>query len=87
MSEPSVEFVHPDPDFVHLDELPDADALRAAAAAAPHGFWADHAGELEWFTPWDKVLDDSQAPFFKWFTGASTNIVHNAIDRHLHGPY
>jgi acetyl-CoA synthetase len=29
------------------------------------------------------VLDDSQPPFFKWFVGAKTNIVHNAIDRHL----
>jgi Acetyl-coenzyme A synthetase N-terminus len=33
--------------------------------------------------PWTTVLDDSKAPFFKWFVGAKTNIVHNAIDRHL----
>ena len=46
-------------------------------------FWAEMAGELEWYEPWDKVLDDSNPPFFKWFTGAKTNIVHNAIDRHL----
>jgi acetyl-CoA synthetase len=46
-------------------------------------FWADMANELEWFSPWEKVLDDSNPPFFKWFTGAKTNIVHNAIDRHL----
>jgi acetyl-CoA synthetase len=45
-------------------------------------FWADMASELEWFQPWEKVLDDSNKPFFKWFTGAKTNIVHNAIDRH-----
>ncbi|MEA4943553.1 MAG: acetate--CoA ligase [Propionicimonas sp.] len=87
MPEPSVEFVHPDPAFVHADELPDPDALRAAAAADPLGFWADRAAELEWFSPWEKVLDDSQAPFYRWFTGARTNIVHNAIDRHLTGPY
>ena len=87
MSEPSVELVHPDPQFVHLDELPDAEALRASAAADPLGFWAAEAGELEWFEPWEKVLDDTEAPFFKWFTGAKTNIVHNAIDRHVHGPY
>ena len=87
MSETSTEFVHPDPEFVHLDELPDADALRAAAAADPIGFWEAEANELEWYQPWEKVLDDSQAPFYKWFTGAKTNIVHNAIDRHVHGPY
>ncbi|MGQ9926854.1 MAG: acetate--CoA ligase [Chloroflexaceae bacterium] len=45
-------------------------------------FWADMASELEWFQPWEQVLDDSNRPFFKWFTGAKTNIVHNAIDRH-----
>jgi len=46
-------------------------------------FWADMAGRLDWFETWDKVLDDSGKPFYKWFTGAKCNIVHNAIDRHL----
>jgi len=46
-------------------------------------FWADMANQLEWYSPWEKVLDDSNAPFYKWFAGAKTNIVHNAIDRHL----
>ena len=87
MSEPSVELIHPDREFVHADELPDPEELRAAAAADPIGFWEDRARELDWYTPWDKVLDDSDAPFYKWYTGATTNIVHNAIDRHLHGPY
>jgi acetyl-CoA synthetase len=45
-------------------------------------FWSDMASELEWFEPWTKVLDDSNKPFFKWFVGGKTNIVHNAIDRH-----
>ncbi len=45
-------------------------------------FWADMASELEWFQPWDKVLDESNKPFFKWFVGGKTNIVHNALDRH-----
>lgn len=46
-------------------------------------FWADMANELEWYSPWEKILDDSNKPFYKWFTGAKTNIIHNAIDRHL----
>jgi acetyl-CoA synthetase len=46
-------------------------------------FWADMASELEWYEPWTKVLDDSNKPFFKWFVDAKTNIVHNAIDRHV----
>jgi acetyl-CoA synthetase len=49
----------------------------------PQEFWADQANELEWFQKWDKVLDDSEAPFYKWFVGAKTNIIHNAIDRHV----
>jgi acetyl-CoA synthetase len=57
--------------------------LHQWTIANPEAFWTDMANELEWFTPWEKVLDDSNKPFFKWFTGATTNIVHNAIDRHL----
>ena len=37
---------------------------------------------MEWYRKWDQVLDESEAPFFKWFVGAETNIVHNALDRH-----
>ena len=49
----------------------------------PQGFWAERAEELEWFQPWDRVLDDSEKPFYKWFIGGKTNIVYNALDRHL----
>ena len=49
----------------------------------PEAFWSDMAGRLEWFEPWQQVLDDSSRPFFMWFTGGKINIVHNAIDRHL----
>ncbi len=47
------------------------------------GFWAEIAGRVDWHRKWDKVLDNSNPPFYKWFVGARTNIVHNAIDRHL----
>ncbi len=47
------------------------------------GFWAEEAQKLEWFKGWDRVLDDSNKPFFKWFVGGKTNIVLNAIDRHV----
>lgn len=46
------------------------------------GFWAEQAETLEWYKKWDTVLDDSNKPFYKWFVGAKTNIIHNAIDRH-----
>ncbi len=46
-------------------------------------FWENQAKTLEWFQPWDKVLDSSNKPFYKWFTGGKTNIILNAIDRHI----
>ena len=46
-------------------------------------YWEDAAKELDWFKKWNKVLDDSEAPFYKWFTGAKCNIVYNALDRHI----
>ena len=60
----------------------DWDALAKTALADPLSFWAKEAEELEWYRRWDKVLDDSKKPFYKWFAGAQCNIVHNALDRH-----
>jgi acetyl-CoA synthetase len=64
--------------------IKDWDTLARQADADFVGFWEQRARELiDWDQPWTKVLDDSNAPFFKWFVGAKTNIVYNAIDRHL----
>ena len=47
------------------------------------GFWDAHAKELvTWFKPYDKVLDDSNAPFYKWFTNGKLNVSYNCVDRH-----
>nr|WP_320131247.1 acetate--CoA ligase [uncultured Holophaga sp.] len=59
--------------------------LAARADRDPEGFWEEEARQLSWFRPWDQVLDDSRKPFYKWFVGGRTNIVHNAVDRHLAG--
>lgn len=61
----------------------DWEALAQKGRADLQGFWEDEAEQLEWFKKWDKVLDDSNKPFYKWFVGGKVNIVHNAIDRHL----
>lgn len=63
--------------------IKDFDSLYKRSIEDREGFWADEADKLDWFQKWDKVLDDSNKPFFKWFTGGKINIVHNAIDRHL----
>lgn len=47
------------------------------------GFWAEAAAGLEWYKPWDQVLDDSNPPFYRWFPGGELNICHNAVDRHV----
>lgn len=49
----------------------------------PEGFWSEAAEELHWFKKWDKILDDSKAPFYKWYTGSRTNLSYNCLDRHI----
>jgi len=49
----------------------------------PEGFWADAARLIDWDRPWDRVLDDSNKPFYRWFSGAMLNTCHNAVDRHV----
>lgn len=52
----------------------------------PQEFWAEKAKAIDWFRTWDKVLDDSNRPFYKWFAGGVLNISYNALDRHLNTP-
>jgi propionyl-CoA synthetase len=47
------------------------------------GFWREKARLVDWRKPFDRVLDDSRPPFAKWFVGGTTNLCHNAVDRHL----
>ena len=49
----------------------------------PEGFWAKEANELSWFKPWDKVFDESQGAYGRWFAGAECNTCYNAVDRHV----
>ncbi len=60
-----------------------SDAVYAEAEADWEGFWAQQAGELlDWFEPWDTVLE-WELPFAKWFVGGKLNVCHNAVDRHV----
>lgn len=49
----------------------------------PDEFWGEAAKDIHWFKPWESVLDDGQAPFYKWFSGAETNTCYNCLDRHV----
>ena len=49
----------------------------------PEGFWAEQAKAIHWHVPPQRILDDDNPPFRKWFAGGETNLCHNAVDRHL----
>lgn len=76
------------PNAAIIDEawVKDWRQVEDSASKDPLDYWDRRAKELKWSKPWTRVLDDSEAPFFKWFVGGQTNIVTNAIDRHLDGP-
>src|SRR5215218_4713912 len=60
------------------------ESVYEEAAEDPEAYWAKQSEELlDWAQPWDKVLDDSEAPFYKWFVGGKLNASHNALDRHV----
>jgi len=80
----NTEFFFPSPEIVASANVQEYEQLYLESLRAPQAFWGKFASELHWFTPWEKVLDDSTPPFFKWFVGAKTNIVYNALDRHMH---
>jgi len=49
----------------------------------PEGFWAEAAADIDWYKPWEQVLDDSNKPFYHWFKGGQLNTCYNALDRHV----
>jgi len=76
------EVFYPSAEVIASARLRDWDAMAKFAANSLEGFWAQEAEELEWYRRWDRVLDESHQPFFKWFVGGQCNIVHNCLDRH-----
>ncbi|UCC24125.1 MAG: acetate--CoA ligase [Gemmatimonadales bacterium] len=61
------------------------DRVYAEAEADFQAYWARWAGELDWFEPWEKVLEWTP-PHAQWFVGGKLNVCHNCLDRHLDGP-
>ena len=49
----------------------------------PEGFWGEAAEDCHWYKRWDKVLDDSNKPFYRWFVGGEINTCYNALDFHI----
>jgi propionyl-CoA synthetase len=49
----------------------------------PEAFWGEIAEDCHWYKKWDKVLDDSNKPFYRWFVGGECNTCYNALDLHV----
>ncbi|MBO0768678.1 MAG: acetate--CoA ligase, partial [Solirubrobacterales bacterium] len=77
-----IEKFEPPPSFREHALLKDP-SVYAEAEADWQGWWASQAKQLDWFEPWTQVLDDSNPPFYKWFTGGKLNVSHNCLDRHV----
>ena len=86
MSEP-VQFFYPSEEMVRNAAVSGMDAYRALCAEAEadyEGFWARHAREMvSWKQPFTQVLDESNAPFFKWFADGKLNVSYNCLDRNV----
>jgi acetyl-CoA synthetase len=78
----------PSPEFAakaHIGSQEEYERMWTWAKEDPENFWAQAATCLEWFEPWQKVLDWNE-PFAKWFVGGKLNVSYNCLDRHLTGP-
>ena len=59
------------------------EAFHRRSIEDPEGFWGEQARAIHWHTAPQRILDDSNPPFRKWFVGGQTNLCYNAVDRHL----
>ncbi len=59
------------------------DDVHARSLSDPEAFWGEAAEDVHWYKTWDSVLDDSNKPFYRWFTGAEVNTCYNALDVHV----
>ncbi len=57
--------------------------IRRRSLEDPEGFWGEVAEDIDWIQRWERVLDDSNAPFYRWFAGGQLNTCYNAVDRHV----
>ena len=77
--------INPTPETIKNSYIKDYEKTYAESIKDPETFWENIAKELSWYKPWDKVLD-WKFPYARWFVGGQTNIVANALDRHLNTP-
>ena len=59
------------------------DIAHGQSMEDPNGFWGAAAEDCHWIKKWDKVLDEANKPFYRWFTGGQMNTCYNALDYHI----
>lgn len=70
--------------FAAIKSMEEYNALMNEAKDDYEGFWGRFAKEkIDWFKPFDRVLNESEAPFYKWFEGGQLNVAYQCVDRHL----
>ena len=67
----------------HIASMEEYDRLYKESIEQPETFWARVAGELHWSEPWDRVLNEENAPYYRWFESGKTNVCYNCVDRHV----
>ena len=75
-------FYQPSKNITDNANVKDYDSLYKFSVENREAFWAEQAEQLKWYRKWDRVLDASNQPYYKWFSGGKINIIDNAIDRH-----
>jgi acetyl-CoA synthetase len=68
----------------HIRSRAEYDTMYRRSIEDNEGFWAEMAQQLDWFSPYDKVLDWN-VPEAKWFVNGKLNLCYNAVDRHAEG--
>src|SRR3954462_6852406 len=71
------------PDEFRDNALLSDESIYDKANADPQAWWAEQAKALHWFTEPQQILDDSDPPFYKWFTDGKINASYNCLDRHV----
>ena len=83
-TERSIRRARPSMKGAHVSGMAAYEALCDEAEADYEGYWARLAREfVSWKTPFTKVLDESKAPFFKWFEDGTLNVSYNCLDRNV----
>jgi hypothetical protein len=81
------ELLHQDASRRRCGSLPTSASTTHLYTTRPgldaHEFWAEQARTLDWAEPFTTILDNSNAPFYKWFTDGKLNVSYNCVDRHV----